>query len=249
MKKWLIILTVGLMGCDQQNAWDCVQTIGDLIEEPIPVTQTIKRVVVFDDANLVWHPAPAPGEQAFIVETGENLIGEIETTIVADSILEIKNQNSCRWTRTPRNLTLHVYSDSINWIEKQGFGEINTVESITLNHRLDVVTLGSGNLNLELVNPNEVWLSMRALSNVTISGEVVTLHVFVDSRVDGRLYAEDLTVQDVSIWHAGTNDLFAAPSDILRGTIRASGDVFLFREPDRGVVVNEDGTGRVINRF
>ena len=85
MKKWLIILTVGLLGCDQQNAWDCVQTIGDLIEEPIPVTQTIKRVVVFDDTNLVWHPALAPGEQAFIVETGENLIGEIETTLLCQS--------------------------------------------------------------------------------------------------------------------------------------------------------------------
>lgn len=249
MKRWLIILTLALLGCDQQNAWDCVQTIGDLIQEPIPVSQTIKRVVIFDDTNLVWHPAPAPGEQAFVLETGENLIGEIEASIVADSILEIKNRNSCRWTRAPRNLILHVYSDSINWIEKQGFGEINTSERITLNHRLDVVTLGSGNLNLELLNPDEVWLSIRALSNVTLSGEVFRLHVFVDRRVDGRLYAEDLVVEDVSIWHAGSNDLFVAPSDILRGDIRASGDVYLFREPDRGVVVNEDGSGRVINRF
>lgn len=249
MKRWLIILTLGLPGCDQQNAWDCVQTIGDLIEERIPVTSTIKRVVIFDDTNLIWHPALVPGEQAFVIETGENLINEIETTIIADSILEVRNRNQCRWTRAPRNLTLHVYSDDINWIEKQGFGEINTSERIVLNHRLDVVTLGSGNLNLELVTPNEVWLSMRALSNVTLTGEVVTLHVFVDQRVDGRLYAEDLDVQDVSIWHAGTNNLFVAPSDILRGTIRASGDVHLFREPERGVVVNEDGSGRVINRF
>ncbi len=249
MKRWLIILTLGILGCDQQNAWDCVQTVGDFIEEPIEVTHTIKRVVIFDDANLVWHPAPAPGEQAFVVETGENLINEIETTIVADSILEIKNGNNCRWTRAPRNLTLHVYSDSINWIEKQGFGEVNTAETITFNHRLDLVTLGSGNFNLDLVNPNEVWLSMRALSNVTLSGNITTLHVFTDQRIDGRLDAEDLAVHDVSIWHAGTNDLFVAPSDILRGTIRGSGDVYLFREPDRGVVVNEDGSGRVINQF
>lgn len=138
---------------------------------------------------------------------------------------------------------------SINWIEKQGFGEINTTELIIINHRLDVNTLGSGNLNLKLINPNEVWLSMRALSNVTISGELNTLHVFVDKRVDGRLYAEGLTVRDVSIWHGGSNDLFVGPSDILRGTIKGSGDVFLFREPDRGVVVNEEGSGRVINRF
>lgn len=249
MKYWLILFTIGLFGCDQQNAWDCIQTIGDIIEEPIPITRTIKRIVIFDDTNLVWHPPNAPGEQAFVIETGENLINEIETTIIADSILEVKNSNHCRWTRAPRNLTLHVFSDSINWIEKQGFGEINTTELITLNHRLDVITLGSGNMNLKLLNPNEVWLSMRALSNVTISGEVATLHVFVDQRVDGRLYAEDLTVRDVSIWHGGSNDLFVGPSDILRGTIRGSGDVFLFREPDRGVVVNEDGSGRVINRF
>ena len=249
MKQWFIILTLGLWGCDQQNAWDCIQTIGDHTEEPIPTSRTIKRVIIFDDTNLLWHPAPSPGEQAFIIETGENLIGEIETTIVADSILEIRNNNHCRWTRAPRNLTLHVYSDSINWIEKQGFGEVNTAQAITLNHRLDVITLGSGNLNLELVNPNDVWLSMRALSNVSISGEITTLHAFIDQRVDGRLYAEYLTVQDVSIWHAGTNDLFMGPGDILRGTIRGSGDVYLFREPDRGVIVNEDGSGRVIRRF
>lgn len=249
MKRWFIVWAVLLMGCDQQNAWDCVQTTGQLIQEPIPLAQTIKRVIIFDDTNLIWHPAEAPGEQAFVIETGDNLISEVVTTIVADSILEIRNDNQCRWTRTPRNLTLHVFSDSINWIEKQGFGEVNTATTISLNHRLDVITLGSGNLNLDLMNPNEVWLSMRALSNITLAGEITTLHVFVDQRVDGRLYAEELDVRDVSIWHAGTNDLFVAPSDILRGTIRESGDVQLFREPDRGVVVNEDGSGRVINRF
>lgn len=248
-----ILFTIGILfvflGCDRPGAWDCVQTTGDLIEEIISTESTIKQVIIFDDVNLFWHPPQEPGEQLFIIETGDNLIGEVEAKVVADSILQVRNNNSCRWTRAPRTLTLHVYSDSINWIEKQGFGEINTTEQVSINHRLDVITLGSGNVTLDIDNPNALWLSMQSLSNVTLTGRLTTLHALVDQRVDGILYAEELDVQDVSVWHAGTNEIHVAPSDILRGTIRGNGNVNLYREPLRGVEVNQEGSGVVIFRF
>lgn len=246
---YLIGLMLILCRCNQPGAWDCVQTTGDLIREEISTTSVIRQVIIFDDVNMRWHPAEAPGEQRFELETGINLIGDVAATIVADSILQVRNNNSCRWTRTPRNLTLHVYSDSINWIEKQGFGAISTAEKVSIDQRLDVITLGSGNVTLDIDNPQEVWLSMRSLSNVTLTGTVTTLHAFIDQRVDGILYAQDLNAIDVSIWHAGTNAMHVAPLDILRGTIRANGDVNLYREPIRGVVVNEEGSGKVISRF
>ncbi len=205
----------------------------------------VKRVHVYDDINILWHPS---AEQRIALETGENLVDEILFDVVGDSTLEVYNNNSCKFTRSSRNVTVHIYSNEINYLEKFGYGEVNGTEELILDHRIDLVTRGSGNVNLAINSTREVFIAMRSLSNITLVGEALELHVFLDGRVDGKLDASDFTVEGANIVHAGSNDVMIFPLAWLRGTLTGFGNVLLFNNAPF-VAVDEQGAGRVIRKY
>lgn len=244
MKKLGLLGILVLLGC-AENSWDCVQKSGDDVVIEVPFESTIKQVIIFDDINLVWHPSE---DQRIELHTGANLLNDINLDLQSDSILELRNENSCRWTRKPDNVEVHVYSNQVNWIEKFGYGEIKSEGTIILDKRLDVINQGSGNISLNMESTSEVWLSVRSLGNITLSGEVSNLHIFVDRLIDSIIYAQDLVINDAAIWHAGSNDLHLNPTNILRGTMRDIGNVLLYNQPETTDVTIE-GAGKILPKF
>ncbi len=239
----IVLVILGLTSCNE--GWDCTQREGEKVVVDLEISETIKSVWVFDDINVVWHQAE---DQLFQLETGQNLVDEIIVEVTADSILQLRNENTCRFTRSPDNVVVHVYSNEINYVEKFGFGEVNSSGLLSFDHRVEIVTRGSGNVNLDFNSSEPFFLTMRSLSNVTLTGEVPQLNVFVDRRVDGRLYATELIAQSINFVHSGTNDIMLFPVLQLTGDLNSFGNALIFNNPDR-LRVEEKAQGRLIPKY
>lgn len=244
--RGLLIVCITLLfftSCDE--GWDCTLAEGDRTLIEIPTDITIRHIRMFDDINLMWHDSE---DQRLELETGENLIEGIFFDFKNDSLLEITNDNSCLFVRSPRNVTVHVYSRDIRLLEKVGFGEINTADNIMSELRVDIVTLGSGNVNVSFQSAPVLFLTMRSLSNFTVSGEVDVLNVFIDRRNDGKIEARNLTVDAINIVHSGSNDMMLSPTTSIGGDLNSFGNILLYTEPET-IDVTINGTGRIIEKF
>jgi hypothetical protein len=62
---------------------------------------------------------------------------------------------------------------------------------------------------------------------------------------NGRLYGEELAVENIKIFHRGSNDMLVNPIQKIEGTIYATGNVILKNVPPI-VYVDEVYTGRII---
>ena len=238
-----IVVFLLLAGCD--DGWDCTLAEGDKTLSEIRSEITVRHIRLFDDINLVWHDAEI---QRIELETGENLIEGIFFDFQSDSLLEITNDNSCLFVRSPRNVTVHVYSRDIRLIEKVGFGEVITEGNIQREGSVEIVTLGSGNVNVGFEGTSDLFITMRSLSNITVRGQVGILHAFVDRRNDGKVEARDLLVDHINIVHSGSNDMMLSPSLSLRGDLNSFGNILLYREPET-IEVTINGSGRIIQKF
>lgn len=86
MRKGLIgIVLVLLMGCDSDKGLNCFQTAGPIIQETVAVSPFTK-INVEERVQLLIGYGP---EQKVVIETGENLINDIEVTVKMGSSLSL----------------------------------------------------------------------------------------------------------------------------------------------------------------
>lgn len=242
MRNILVIVIIFLVSCDSEEAWDCIQKEGDNVIIEIPFDSTITQLKVFDDVNLVLHSSDT---QVFELHTGSNMVSDIEF-LLDTGVLHIFNHNVCRWTRSPENVTLHIYSSKLSFIEKQGFGNISSED--TIRHKLRFVTYDPGKINLTLNNPS-ISLQLFSLTNVKLSGRTQSLGCYINDSRDSRVDAEKLLASHVSITHDGHNDIVVYPINRINYRIWNSGNILLLNEPE---VINEIeiiGSGKLIKKF
>jgi hypothetical protein len=124
MKKLIYILGLFvLMSCNSEFAWDCVQESGPIIEREFNVRQ-FKKIQVWERVQLIISQGDF---QNVRVETGENLINEIQV-VVKDSILTISDRNSCNWVRGYGITKVYVTSPDIT--------EIRNSSGLTVGRRI-----------------------------------------------------------------------------------------------------------------
>lgn len=99
------------LGCDSDSGWDCTQKAGDIVEMEFPV-QPFTKILVWERIKLFVKQGE---EQKVVVETGENLMSDIEV-IVTDGKLEIHNNNSCNLVRDYGLTKVYITSPNITEI-------------------------------------------------------------------------------------------------------------------------------------
>jgi hypothetical protein len=125
-----------LQSCNTEDAWNCIQTVGDIVEEPFEVAP-FTRITVEDDIYLeIEH-----GEvQRVVVTTGSNLLNDISVVVEADGNLRLKNYNNCNYSREYDVTTITVTTPSLSQIRNASRNTVtskNTLHFESLSLRSD----------------------------------------------------------------------------------------------------------------
>ena len=246
MKKIIYIcFCVLLFACDSENANDCFQKSGSIITEELnlPVFTKIK---VNRDVELILKEGLT---QKVIIETGENLLNDVELSVTNDR-LEITENNTCNFVRD-YNVT-KVYVTSPNITEVISSTQFKISSDGVLNYsNLDVLSedyndtsiIAVGDINLNL-NTQNLKIVGNNLTTFKFSGTTENLNITFAAG-DGKLNAANLIANNVTIYHRGTNKIIVNPQLELKGTLLSTGDLIAKNHPAL-VDVEELYSGRLI---
>ncbi|WP_452231117.1 MULTISPECIES: head GIN domain-containing protein [unclassified Lacinutrix] len=248
MKKIVYILIVAILfSCNSEDANDCFQKSGKIVQEEVMLS-SFEKILVHRDIELILKQGVT---FQVVIETGENLLNDVEAKVVANE-LQLTDKNTCNYVRdygitkvyvTAPNITAirsstqyDISSDGVlNYTHLELFSEdFNVPESFTV-----------GDFKLQ-VNTQSLSVVGNNISSFYISGTTEALYVGFFSGT-GRFQGEDLIAQDVEIYHRGTNDILVNPQASITGEIRSTGDVVAYHQPAL-VTVEEFYDGKLIFR-
>ena len=231
MKKIVyLICLISLISCNSEDAGDCFQTAGDIIQQEIDVP-IFSRILVQKKVELIISEGPV---QKVIVETGKNLMPDIEIQVIDNQII-LENHNTCNIVRD-YGLT-KVYITSPNITEIRNASELNvtsngilTFPSLYLRSTGEKAKfLGVGDWHLTIENENVVIWS-NGISTFFINGTTTNLNIsFTDG--DTRFEGENFIAQNVKVSQVSSNDILINPIRSLKGSIHSVGNVISFNTP------------------
>jgi hypothetical protein len=245
MKKIIyIICLIGFISCNSEDAGNCWQTAGTIIQQEFE-TPSFTKILVQKKVELIITEGPV---QKVIVETGKNLMPDIEVQVVGDQII-LTNHNTCNFLRD-YGLT-KVYITTPNITEIRNASELNvssngvltfpTIYLQSTGEKNDFLAVGDWHLN---INNNKVIILSNGISNFYINGSTNNLDI-IFSDGDCRFEGENFIAQQVKIKNVSSNDMLVNPVESLTGSIHSTGDVISFNTPPV-VNIEELSVGKLI---
>ena len=240
-----IVFVLLLASCNSENAGDCFQTTGPIIQEEVSL-DTFDKILVNRDVELIVKDGT---EQKVVIETGKNLLNDVEA-IVTDGKLILSDNNSCNYVRDYGVTKVFVTSPNITEIRSSTQYDISsdgvlTYPSLTIlsedYNAPNTFTVGDFRLRIDNTSFSVVF---NNLSNCYVSGSTTNLNVTYAaglSRFEGR----NLIAQKVSIWNRSSNDMIINPIQQITGKISGTGNVICVNHPPI-VNVEEQYKGRLI---
>lgn len=232
MRKLIVICVLSLLfSCNSEDALDCFQNAGNIIQEDLTLSD-FNKITVLQRSQLFISDGP----YSITLETGENLINDIDIR-VTDSRLIINNSNACNLTRDYGITKIYVSAPNITEIRNSSGLTVISQNTLTypnltlLSEDLEEEdafhTDGDFQLDLDVQN---LTITQNNLSNFFLTGNVTNLDLnflFGDARFEGR----NLMVQNADVYHRGTNDIIINPQLELTGTLLSTGDMRVVNTP------------------
>ncbi|MBU3821341.1 DUF2807 domain-containing protein [Flavobacteriaceae bacterium XHP0103] len=246
MKNLLyIVVALVLFSCNNENAGDCFQTTGTIVQQEIVVT-SFSKILVNRDIELIIKDGP---EQKVVIETGKNLLNDVEA-VVTDGKLILTDNNSCNYVRSYGVTKVYVTAPNISEIRSSTQYDISS-EGVLTYPSLRILsedfnmpgTFTNGNFNLQLDNQT-LSVVFNNLSNCYVSGKTNNLNITFAAGTS-RFEGADLTAQNIDIWHRSANDMILNPQQSIKGRISGTGNVLCVNQPPT-VDVEEQYKGRLI---
>ncbi|CAH8286720.1 putative autotransporter adhesin-like protein [Mariniflexile fucanivorans] len=246
MKKLTYILTlIILFSCNSENAGDCFQTTGTIIQQEISVS-AFDKILVNRDVELIIKEGL---EQKVIIETGKNLINDVEA-VVLDGRLILTDNNSCNYVRDYGVTKIYVTSQNITEIRSSTQYDVSS-DGVLTYPALTILaedynapdSFTSGNFRLQIDNDN-FNLVFNNLSNCYISGNTNNLNITFAAGTS-RFEGANLIAQNVVLWNRSSNDMIVNPQQSIIGTISGTGNIISVTTPPI-IDVQELYKGRLI---
>lgn len=246
MKKLIYILAIIIFfSCNSENASDCFQTTGSIIKQEITVS-SFDKILVNRDVELIIKQGTT---QKVIIETGKNLINDVEA-VVLDGKLILTDNNSCNYVRNYGVTKVYVTAPNITEIRSSTQYDVRSDGVLTYP---DLTILSedfnepnsftNGNFKLQIDN-NSFNLVFNNLSNCFISGKTNNLNISFAAGTS-RFEGENLIAQNITIWNRSSNDMIVNPQQSITGKISGTGNVIAVTHPPV-VDVEEVYKGRLI---
>ncbi len=246
MKKIRYILTLVLViACDSEDAGDCFQTVGSIIQQEITV-DTFTKILVNRDVELILKDG---AEFKVIIETGKNLLNDVEVLVIDDQ-LQLTDHNTCNYVRDFGITKIFVTAPNISEIRSSTQYDVSSAGVLNYNnlHLIsedfnapDSFTVGDFRLD---VNTTTLRITTNNISSFYITGQTENLRIGFFAGA-GRFEGENLIAQNADVFHRGSNDMIVNPQQSLTGELRSSGDLISKNQPPI-VDVEQFYTGQLI---
>ncbi len=247
---YALMLLTGLLfwGCNSDNAWDCFQTTGPIVQRTFNVDK-FKKIIIWNRVQLIVSSGP---EQSVVVESGENLMNEVLVR-VEDGILKVSDRNSCNYTRDYDVTKVYVTApvDSLEIRSSSGLpvigqGPITFKKLILLSE--DREQEGEfhtdGDFYFEELDVTQLVIFANGTSKFFLGGRTNSANIGLYDG-DARIEAPDLEIKNLYLFHRSTNKMVVAPTNLIQGRIVGLGDVICLTQPPI-INVEEEFTGRLL---
>jgi hypothetical protein len=231
---------------------DCFKGNGNQITQTFPL-DNFSKIKVYDGVGLVVKEGPSYEVK---VKTSENIIDEIEVKLEGN-MLVVRDNSSCNIARDYGQTTVYVtipdgtilplipelelHCKTEQKIQSEGVLHSPIIRLFSIGDDGDGA--GTGDFHLAIDNGQFV-VESNNVSNFYINGhcEEMLLNFYFGN---GRFYGENLQVENIKVYHRGSNDMMVYPVQKIEGTIFATGNVVLENVPPI-IDVEEVFRGRVI---
>ncbi len=237
------------VSCDSESGLNCIQASGDIVSVEMTVDQ-FDKITVWERTQLIIEQGD---EQKVLIETGENLLNDIEI-VVEDGRLNVYNNNGCNLVRDYGITKVYVTAPNISEIRSstgltvESRGVLNfpnlTLYSEDQGNEDFYHTDGDFKLTLDVDHLNVI---ANGLSAFNLEGEV-DIAFFGLYAGDCSIEAPNLIVQHLNLFHRSTNEMIVNPQQSITGRIVSLGDCISKNRPDR-VEVETPYKGRLIFDF
>lgn len=240
LKRYTFLLFIILLiSCNDENAFDCVKTVGNTSTYTIDLP-SFNEIEIIGDIQLYLENST---DQIVSLTTGENLFPKINFEVV-DGLLTVSDNNRCNWARKYGNTILTIKSNNITAIKNSGSRDINTIGTYNYSGKFTLTSVNaSGDYYLN-IKGDMLRISSNKVSNFYINGTVDDLFVGFYSG-QGRFEGEKLYATSVKLFHRGSNDIIVKPLETLTGSIESFGNIVVHGQPSL-VDVEQNGEGEII---
>jgi len=230
-KVTYILLFIFSLACNSDKANDCFQSAGKSIQQDITIG-SFSQILVNRDIELIITEGPA---HKIIIETGENLINDIEVFVVSNR-LELTNNNTCNFVRDYGLTKIYVTAPNIKKIigstqypiRSAGILNYENLELISEDFT-DPKSSPLGDFSLQL-NATNLKVVSNNISSFFISGNVENLNISFPGG-NGRFEGANLIAEKVDILHRGSNDMIVNPQQELKGRLISVGNLISKNAP------------------
>ena len=231
-----------------EKPFDCVKSSGKLTTK-VYEELTFTKIIVHKGIALVI----TQGDNYKVeVQTGENLINDIEVKNEGNT-LTLADNTTCNWVRdygetvvyiTAPNLT-DIYCKTEKEITSNGVLKYENLHLVSMNSVDGYIGVGTGDFILQVDCENLV-IENNEVSRYYISGKANNASVNFYEK-DGIFKGENLSCNNMSIFHRGSNDMFIYPILSLYGDIYNVGNVYSYSRPsDENIKVTSHYKGKLI---
>ncbi len=233
MKKFSVLIMLFWLFNACEKPSDCIESSGAIITKEITV-QPFKKIKVYRGIEVVITQGT---EYKVAIVAGENFIDNVEVRQNGDQLI-FKDDASCNWVRaygTTKILVTtptleEVYSKTDRNISSNGVLTFPNIAFIAMDKDGDGESgAGTGDFNLA-VNNNYLYIANNNVSRFYLSGQT-NLAEFNFYFGDGRIEAENLTAQNIKVFHRGSNDMTVKPIQSIIGTMNSTGNIILKNVP------------------
>lgn len=232
MKKIIYLLIVALIfACNSEDANDCFQTEGKIVQQEV-VINSFEKILVNRDVELILKEG---AEYKVIIETGENLLNDVLVEVVNNE-LQLTDYNSCNYVRDYGITKIYVTAPNIKEIRNSSQYEVSSMGVLTfpelklISEDFNVpgnFTMGDFTLQID---SDKLSIVSNNISSFYINGTVNTLFVGFYSGA-GRFEGDNLIAQNVEVFHRGSNDMVVNPQVSLTGELRGTGNLISVNQP------------------
>ncbi len=239
-------IAIILFSCGEDRVLGCFDKEGAIIEREVEVN-SFSRIAVFERVKLFIQEGP---EYKLLLETGANLIDEVEITVEGD-LLSLRDNNSCNLFRDYDVTKVYVTAPNITEIrnssslEIASIGELNypEIDLYSEDNEDSGELYINGDFNLD-INSDILRIISNGYSSFKLRGSVdrAFFNLFAG---DTRILAENLNINFLHLYHRSSANMVVRPLESIKGEIVGVGDVIALYQPPI-VEVEELFEGRLI---